>query len=169
MASFKFNFLTGFADYKQNDNLLYNPLHADGICKNHPCSQIHFTAQNYSYAQELSIYNVSTGQCELVCFSGGHFANPVMSELREWHLWCILLTSHLPPHYAKINAHLEIITKALKFSHQLFTKLAKIDYCVYTRQPATGSSIFKLNIFQSITKCLHGWFSQIQLQIFKRM
>ena len=128
----------------------------------------HFTAQNYSYAQELSMYNVSTGQCELVCFSGGHFANPVMSGLREWHLWCILLTSHLPPHYASLK-----LMPTLKSSQKPSAiqpsaiSYSEIDYCVYTRQPATGSSMFKLNIFQNITKCLHGWFSQIQLQIFK--
>ena len=39
-----------------------------------------------SYTQELSIYSVSTVQYELVCFSGGHFANPVMSQLKEWCL-----------------------------------------------------------------------------------
>ena len=37
----------------------------------------HFIAQDYSYTQELSMYIVSTGQYELVCFSGGYFADPV--------------------------------------------------------------------------------------------
>ena len=33
------------------------------------------------------MHSVSTVQCELVCFSGGNFANPVVSRLREWRLW----------------------------------------------------------------------------------
>ena len=33
------------------------------------------------------MHSVSTVQCILVCFSGGHFANPVMSRLKECHLW----------------------------------------------------------------------------------
>ena len=33
-----------------------------------------------------SIHSVSTAQCERVCFSGEHFSDPVMSQLREWHL-----------------------------------------------------------------------------------
>ena len=46
-----------------------------------------FIAQEHSgYTQELSMHSVSTGQCEWVCFSGGHFADPVMSRLREWRL-----------------------------------------------------------------------------------
>ena len=47
-------------------------------------SEIHFIAQDYSYTQEVSMHSV---QCERVCYSEGHFANPVMSQLREWHLW----------------------------------------------------------------------------------
>ena len=39
------------------------------------------------YAQEVSVYSVSTAQCKRVCFSGGHFADPVMSQLRELPLW----------------------------------------------------------------------------------
>ena len=31
------------------------------------------------------MHTVSTVQCEEVCFSGGHLADPVMSQLREWH------------------------------------------------------------------------------------
>ena len=50
-------------------------------------NEIHFIAQDYSYTQEVSMHSVSTAQCERICFSGGHFANPVMSWLREWHLW----------------------------------------------------------------------------------
>ena len=53
----------------------------------HTKAEIHFIAQDYSYTQELFMHCVSTGQCEQVCFSGGHFANPVMSRLREWHLY----------------------------------------------------------------------------------
>ena len=49
-------------------------------------SEIHFIAQDYSYTQEVSMHSVSTAQCEWVCFSGGHFADPVMSWLREWCL-----------------------------------------------------------------------------------
>ena len=49
-------------------------------------TEIYFIAQDYSYTQELSMHSVSTAHCEPVCFSGGHFANPVMSQLREWHL-----------------------------------------------------------------------------------
>ena len=33
------------------------------------------------------MHSVSTAQCEQVYFSGEHFANPVMSQLREWCLW----------------------------------------------------------------------------------
>ena len=36
---------------------------------------------------ELFMHSVSTVQCKLVCFSGEYFADPVMSWLREWHLW----------------------------------------------------------------------------------
>ena len=50
-------------------------------------SEINFIAQDNSYTKDLSIHSVSTVQCYLVCFSGGHFADPVMSRLREWHLW----------------------------------------------------------------------------------
>ena len=55
----------------------------------HVCTktEIHFIAQDHSYTQEVSMRSVSTAQCEQVCFSEGHFANPVMSQLREWHLW----------------------------------------------------------------------------------
>ena len=54
----------------------------------HVCSKTEttFTAQEHSYTQELSMHSVSTVQGEQVCFSGGHFADPVMSRLREWHL-----------------------------------------------------------------------------------
>ena len=44
-------------------------------------TEIHFIAQDHSYTQEVSMHSVSTGQCEQVCFSGGHFADPVMSRL----------------------------------------------------------------------------------------
>ena len=30
------------------------------------------------YTQEIFMHSISTGQCELVYFSGGHFANSVM-------------------------------------------------------------------------------------------
>ena len=33
------------------------------------------------------MHSVSTLQCELVSFSGGHFADPMMSQLKEWCLW----------------------------------------------------------------------------------
>ena len=39
-----------------------------------------------SYTEELSMYSVSTVQCELVCCSEGHFADPMMSRLKEWCL-----------------------------------------------------------------------------------
>ena len=42
-------------------------------------TDIHFIAQAYSYTQGLSTHSVSIGQCEMVYFSGGHFANPVKS------------------------------------------------------------------------------------------
>ena len=45
-----------------------------------PKTEIHFIAQDHS------MHTVSTAQCEQVCFCGGHFADPVMSQLREWHL-----------------------------------------------------------------------------------
>ena len=45
--------------------------------------EIHFNAQDYSYTQEVSMHSVSTAQCERVCFSGGDFADPVISRLRE--------------------------------------------------------------------------------------
>ena len=32
-----------------------------------------------TYTQELSMHSVSTGKCERVCFSGGNFADPMMS------------------------------------------------------------------------------------------
>ncbi len=35
-------------------------------------TEIHFIAQDYSVSVQR------------VCFHGGHFANPVMSRLREW-------------------------------------------------------------------------------------
>ena len=41
------------------------------------------TLKKYLYAQCLY-----TAQCEWVCFSGGDFAHPVMSLLREWHQMC---------------------------------------------------------------------------------
>ena len=50
-------------------------------------TEIHFIAQYYSYTQEVSMHSISTAQCEQVCFSGGHFANPVMSRTREWPLY----------------------------------------------------------------------------------
>ena len=50
-------------------------------------TEIAFIAQEHSYTQELSMHSVSTVQCERVCFSGGHFSDPVMSWLREWRLW----------------------------------------------------------------------------------
>ena len=52
----------------------------------HVCTktEITFIAQEYSYTQQLSMHSVSTVQCERICFSGGHFADPVMSRLREW-------------------------------------------------------------------------------------
>ena len=34
----------------------------------------------------LRMCSISTAQCEQVCFSGGHFANPVMSRLRDCRL-----------------------------------------------------------------------------------
>ena len=40
-------------------------------------ADIHFIVQDYSY--NISIHNVSIGQCEEVCCSGGHFADPVKS------------------------------------------------------------------------------------------
>ena len=49
-------------------------------------SEITFIAQEHSY-QQLSMHSISTVQCEQVCFSGGHFADPVMSWLREWCQW----------------------------------------------------------------------------------
>ena len=49
-------------------------------------TEIHFITQDYSYTQEVSMHSVSTAQCEWVCFSGGHFADPVMSRIKEWHL-----------------------------------------------------------------------------------
>ena len=49
-------------------------------------TEIHFIPQDYSYTQEVSMYSVSTVQCERVCFPGGDFADRVMSQLREWHL-----------------------------------------------------------------------------------
>ena len=52
----------------------------------HTKTEIPFIAQEHSYTQELSMHSISTVQCERVCFSGGHFANPVMSRLREWRL-----------------------------------------------------------------------------------
>ena len=52
------------------------------------------------------MHNVSTVQCELVCFSGGHFVDPVLSrkcgngiyrghQLDEWDLELLPLASHL--------------------------------------------------------------------------
>ena len=35
----------------------------------------------------VSMHSVSTAQCDQVCFSGGDFADHVMSWLGEWHLW----------------------------------------------------------------------------------
>ena len=54
----------------------------------HVCTKTenHFIAQDYSYTQEVSMHSVSTARCEQVCFSGGHFDNPVMLRLREWCL-----------------------------------------------------------------------------------
>ena len=51
--------------------------------------EIHFIAQaqDYSYTQEVSIHSVSNAQCQWISFSGGDFANPVISWLREWCLW----------------------------------------------------------------------------------
>ena len=34
----------------------------------------------------IQMHSVSTVQCKLVCFSGGHFVDPVVSQLREWRL-----------------------------------------------------------------------------------
>ena len=49
-------------------------------------TEITFIARGHSYTQELSMHSVSTIQCERVCFSGGHFADPVVSRLIEWCL-----------------------------------------------------------------------------------
>ena len=43
------------------------------------------------------LHSASTPQCERVCLSGGHFADPVMSWLREWHL-CIYRGHQLGGH-----------------------------------------------------------------------
>ena len=52
------------------------------------CKTSHvYTAQNHRYTQEISMHSVSATQCELICISGGHFTDPVISWLREWHLW----------------------------------------------------------------------------------
>ena len=53
----------------------------------HTKSEFNFITQDNNYTKDLSIHSVSTAQCQLVCFSGGHFADPVMSWLREWCLW----------------------------------------------------------------------------------
>ena len=53
------------------------------------------SAQSSTFAQKIiatlknyiSMHSVSTLQCELVSFSGGHFADPMMSQLKEWCLW----------------------------------------------------------------------------------
>ena len=37
----------------------------------------------HKITQEVSMHSVSTDQCERVCFSGGHFADPVMSQLKN--------------------------------------------------------------------------------------
>ena len=62
-----------------------------GSAKTSTKTEIHFIAQDYnyirSYTQEVSMHSVSTTQCEWVCFSGGDFADPVMSRLREWCLY----------------------------------------------------------------------------------
>ena len=58
----------------------------DRPCKTnhvHTKTEITFIAQDYSYTQELSMHSVSTGQCERVCFSGGHFADPVMIMIKN--------------------------------------------------------------------------------------
>ena len=44
----------------------------------------YFIAQACSWTQEL--HNVSIGQCKLVCFSGGHFADPVKPQMCKWYL-----------------------------------------------------------------------------------
>ena len=49
-------------------------------------TEITFIAQEHSYTQQLSMHSDSTVQCKQVCFSGGHFADPVMSRLTEWRL-----------------------------------------------------------------------------------
>ena len=38
-------------------------------------------AQAYSYTQVLSMHSISTAQCKLVCFFGGHCADPVKSQM----------------------------------------------------------------------------------------
>ena len=30
---------------------------------------------------------ISNVECQLVCFSGGHFATPPKSQLEQWHQW----------------------------------------------------------------------------------
>ena len=42
-----------------------------------------YIAQDHSYAQELSMHSVSTIQCELICFPGGHFADHVIITIKR--------------------------------------------------------------------------------------
>ena len=46
-------------------------------------TETYLIAQDYSCTPEVSMHSVSTAQCEWVCFSGGHFADPVMSQLKN--------------------------------------------------------------------------------------
>ena len=70
------------------DAWLHHSVYVTGFEKSHhtkTSNLLNFIAQDDSYTQDLS-------QC-LYCpiytglLSGGHFANPVMSWFKEWHLW----------------------------------------------------------------------------------
>ena len=54
----------------------------------HVCTrtEIHFAHDCLYYTQEPSMHSVFTDLCELVSFSGGHFADLVKLWLRQWWL-----------------------------------------------------------------------------------
>ena len=74
------------------------------------------------------MHSVSTAQCERVCFSGGHFADSVMSQLREWHqlgghvLELLPLLAGLVVWYGSLLASFNTLNTCLKFHESNFKK-----------------------------------------------
>ena len=79
----------------------------------HTTTEFNFIIPAYRCAQYLSIPSVSNVKCLLVCFPGGHFADPPKSQLEQWHqlpggsgdLGLLPLTLWALPHWPLCGHH----------------------------------------------------------------